>query len=312
MSICSQAGKLLLGFPLVFLTVLFQPLSSRAQGDTLLEVYVEDHEALPGEQNVVIPIYMKNYSDTVAGFMLWLQLDRPDIMQFQEVFDISGTLISGWEYVDVNSLGGHGYDILVVGLANLPTPPNMPGIGYPQLGEIPLVKVVANVYDIPDTMTERTAAIYINTEFIGHFNFSDQDGNSIGIAYDSILDTNWFVCTQWSEPDSICLNWEQVSGPPADSMEIHWDSLAYLDTTRVIVTDGSMTVLNTICGDVNGSGGVANIADLTYLVDYLFKAGPPPPVWQAANIDGENGVNISDLTYLVDYLFRGGPEPICW
>jgi hypothetical protein len=66
-----------------------------------------------------------------------------------------------------------------------------------------------------------------------------------------------------------------------------------------------------ICGDVDGNGSNANIADLTYLVDYLFRNGPPPPVMEAANVDGANGVNISDLTYLVDYLFRGGPAPVC-
>ena len=65
-----------------------------------------------------------------------------------------------------------------------------------------------------------------------------------------------------------------------------------------------------ICGDVDGSGAV-NVADLTYLVDYLFFGGPPPPVMEAANVDGEGGVNVADLTYLVDYLFFEGPEPIC-
>ena len=65
-----------------------------------------------------------------------------------------------------------------------------------------------------------------------------------------------------------------------------------------------------ICGDVNGSGAV-NVADPTYLVDYLFFDGPPPPVPEAANVDGENGINIVDLTTLVDYLFGSGTELNC-
>lgn len=310
MAMSSHVAKRLLCFFPIILTVFFHTPSPLAQDDTLLEVYVEDFEAMPGEQNVVIPIYMKNYSDTVAGFTFWLQLDRPDIMEFQEVFDTSGTLISGWEFVEVNSLGGSGYNILIVGMANLPEPPNTTGIGYPQLGEIPLAKLIADVYDIPDTMTDRTVLIHINSEFLDHFNFSDQDGNSIGIVIDSCPDTTWYRCLYWT-PDSICLEWEQVPGPPADSFEVSWTPCPYLDTTRVIVIDGSLTVLNATCGDVDGSGGRANIADLTYLVEYLFRGGPPPPVWQAANVDGDNGINVADLTYLVDFLFRSGPGPVC-
>jgi hypothetical protein len=66
-----------------------------------------------------------------------------------------------------------------------------------------------------------------------------------------------------------------------------------------------------ICGDVDGNGIGANIADLTYLVDYLFRNGPPPPNMATANVDGIGDVNVGDLTYLVDYLFRQGPDLIC-
>lgn len=70
--------------------------------------------------------------------------------------------------------------------------------------------------------------------------------------------------------------------------------------------------LDFVCGDVNDDGGFGiDIADLVYLVDYMFNGGPPPPDMTAANIDGEPGITISDLVYLVDYMFNGGPAPIC-
>ena len=55
----------------------------------------------------------------------------------------------------------------------------------------------------------------------------------------------------------------------------------------------------------------ASILDLTYLVDYIFRDGPPPLCPQEADVDG-NGASgdIIDLTYLVDYIFRGGPGPV--
>jgi hypothetical protein len=75
--------------------------------------------------------------------------------------------------------------------------------------------------------------------------------------------------------------------------------------------DGIGDACDYICGDVNGNGSNPNVVDLTYLVDYMFRSGPPPPVLDAANVDGTGGINVADLTYLVDYMFRSGPVPVC-
>ena len=56
-----------------------------------------------------------------------------------------------------------------------------------------------------------------------------------------------------------------------------------------------------------------DITDLTYLVDFLFVSGPPPPCPDEANLDGISAplpTDISDLTFLVDYIFGGGPAPV--
>jgi len=29
-----------------------------------------------------------------------------------------------------------------------------------------------------------------------------------------------------------------------------------------------------------------------------------------ADVNGDSGTDVADLTYLVDYLFRGGPPPV--
>ena len=65
-------------------------------------------------------------------------------------------------------------------------------------------------------------------------------------------------------------------------------------------------------GDVNGSGGNDpwNVADLTYLVDFLFRGGPAPvPIELNGDANCDLAVNVADLTYFVDFLFRGGPAP---
>jgi len=67
----------------------------------------------------------------------------------------------------------------------------------------------------------------------------------------------------------------------------------------------------TIRGNIDGDGGF-NIADLIYLVEYLFFGGDPPPCPEEGNTDGIGGLNVVDLIYLVKYLFQGGdPPPPC-
>ncbi len=65
-----------------------------------------------------------------------------------------------------------------------------------------------------------------------------------------------------------------------------------------------------IAGDVNNDGDDATILDLTYLVDFIFRAGPSAVCDDEADVNSDdNPSNILDLTYLVDFIFRGGPAP---
>ncbi|MCK4607736.1 MAG: hypothetical protein KAU35_10610 [candidate division Zixibacteria bacterium] len=65
-------------------------------------------------------------------------------------------------------------------------------------------------------------------------------------------------------------------------------------------------------GDINHSGGV-DIADLVYLVEYMFDRGPAPPCTEEAdtNVDGAPIIDISDLVGLIRYMFGGTLLPPC-
>jgi len=100
---------------------------------------------------------------------------------------------------------------------------------------------------------------------------------------------------------------------------LSWDpmrSLLFSDTNNQALTAyfdpnrDSTEIHGYLPGDVDDNGGV-NVADLTYLVDYMFFGGPAPCVLNAADVNGDCGINIADLTYLVDYLFLSGPVPVC-
>ena len=92
-----------------------------------------------------------------------------------------------------------------------------------------------------------------------------------------------------------------------------------------------------ILGDVNGSGVLA-LADVDYLLDYLFTGGPAPvpcndvadvngdgklslgdattllatlpcPSAIAGDADGDEDVDLADALRVTQYLFGGGPAP---
>ncbi len=233
--------------------------------------------------------------------------------------DVTGTLIEDWEYVDSRSLSGQGADINIAAFANMPAPPATPGI-LPQQGGL-LVKILADVYNIPDTAIERTVNMMIQYEIVDHFNFSLPDGSSIGILYNEITDTSCWTCNIWC--GSVCCDLVKVSEPPfgdyanCDSTDISLELSPYVDTDKIIIIDGSLTVLVTpecICGDINGDEyHLSDISDLTYMVDYIFGGGPEPAEFVCADVNSSGGtlINISDLTYLVNYLFTGGDDPVC-
>ncbi len=55
-----------------------------------------------------------------------------------------------------------------------------------------------------------------------------------------------------------------------------------------------------------------SIADLVYMVEYMFSGGPEPLCAEEGDIDGAGGdpaIGIDDLVYLVEYMFGGGPYP---
>ena len=68
--------------------------------------------------------------------------------------------------------------------------------------------------------------------------------------------------------------------------------------------------LRYITGDANTDGEI-NIADIVYLINYLFIGGPPPTPIVAGDANCDGKTNVVDVVYLINYLFIGGPPPGC-
>lgn len=223
--------------------------------------------------------------------------------------DVTGTLIENWEFVESRSIATP-YNLRLAALANESPPPYTRGIGYPQTGQIPLIKILADIYDIPDTATERDVKIYIQYENLDYFGFSDEHGDAIGVITDTILDSNCWECLNWD--GEVCIWFELTSCAGAFDSVSCCDTIlsGHLDTSVVKIRHGTLTVLAGLCGDINGNSAI-NLLDVTYLIAYLYKGGPPPPSEWASDVNSSGGINLLDVTYLIAYLYKGGPVPNC-
>jgi len=63
------------------------------------------------------------------------------------------------------------------------------------------------------------------------------------------------------------------------------------------------------CGDANGDASTG-IADVVYLLNYMFKGGPAPEPLCVGDADGNGEINIGDAVYVINYVFKGGPMPV--
>lgn len=364
---CSSVGLRLAALTVASLLLAAGPAFTQI---TDLIFQVRDTTAYPNNEGM-LSIYMGNGQDTVVGFDFWLQLDRPDLIEFQldsglaidttyydclewdgpvcidsvvsewfyactewegdscidsvytpgdpgvdwdflvidtsdiltGNFDTTGCLISGWELVETRCLGGAGYDLQVTALADLPPAPITPGIA-PQGGELPLIRLPFNVKDVPDSLTDRVATVIPSLGC-----FAKPDGQCIdeGIFIDTTYDTTYYLCLVWY--GDICMAWEEVSGPPYDSMAV--DTHVYIDTGIVVVIPGHVTILSscvelTLPGDVNGNGSL-DIADMPLLIDFVYHGSPPLPQPHNADVNGDCCINWDD----VSLLQAGGPYAEC-
>jgi len=101
--------------------------------------------------------------------------------------------------------------------------------------------------------------------------------------------------------------------PLTEGVPYYWKVTATdgvgLTSTSTVFT---VTYLQYLCGDADNDGIGPNIADLVYLVLYMFQDGPPPEIFLSVDVDGNGtGPDIADLVYLAMYMFQEGDPLNC-
>ncbi len=155
----------------------------------------------------------------------------------------------------------------------------------------------------------------VDMVFSGHSHFYQRNGPINGVTYmiaagggaplRTPAESSW---TQYTEkchhfvsfhvwPDSLKFKMVRTDGSVGDSLVYH-----------------AQEKPEVICGSINGDE-VAEISDVVYLVNYLFKSGDSPqcyrPYTSCADANGDGEVTIADAVYLINYIVKSGPDPIC-
>ncbi|MCX6825780.1 MAG: dockerin type I domain-containing protein, partial [candidate division Zixibacteria bacterium] len=108
--------------------------------------------------------------------------------------------------------------------------------------------------------------------------------------------------------------WTVQFSPSAEGLTMG----TYIDHCQIVSPTASNSPVNInfklqvwkLYGDVNYDG-ILNILDISYLIRYLYKNGPPPiPESRVGDCNCDFRVNVADIGQLIDYLYRNH-NPLC-
>ncbi len=290
---------------LLFLSV-FPLVNSAAQIPEVL-LYVPDTSVTPYSDHLLLNLYLDNSHYEIFGFQFVLKSSNPDLVKFDFStggFDSSGTLTSGFEYMEAIDRAGDQSELWFRCIADVFYVPGHRSGFQPQQGGI-AIRVPVAVNATPLTLLDPTSLLQIETPT----DFSDPYGYSIGVVEDTIFDTTFWRCTDW-HGDS-CGAYVQLPDGSAgfDSASVDTTPYGYLDTTQVVLRDGSLTVSYLKCD--NDDSGALDIGDLVCFAEFMFS-GPPGGSCapEFCDFDGSGFIDIADLIGLVDYMFNNGPPPM--
>ena len=103
-----------------------------------------------------------------------------------------------------------------------------------------------------------------------------------------------------------------------DDNDWRWVGItSHIDTANNVICGASPYLAPVVlalplfkCGDSNSDRSI-NIGDAVYLIGYIFKGGPTPPIERTGDANCDGFINVGDVVYIINYSFKQGPPPCC-
>jgi hypothetical protein len=159
------------------------------------------------------------------------------------------------------------------------------------------VSVIIDRSNVAPTIVQNYDTLYVgfSTEFSYYPEIIDPDDDEHTIWYPEF-------------PHWCSLQNDSVVGEVPDTI--------FIEPLTVVAQDicnfdtSSFMVEIYLCGNAN-SDDMINVGDAVYLINHIFKEGPPPDPIEAGDANCDGTVNVGDPVFLINYVFKGGPPPCC-
>jgi hypothetical protein len=281
---------------------------------------LQDHHP---NNNIVLPVYLTNVSDSIYGFSIVIASYDPELLRFRVAsqqdtviyakFDTVGTRCGGFKFFSARITDGTLHSqVRVSGICDPDSPrvvrPIPPGSGV-------LLKLIMETTDADSVCAlMRTHSVVLHIDRAsGSTSFSNPASQTIGCNYVLETDTTYGCCKTWNSNFTVCLEY----WPPEHMCITERLRCASIDTLRRMLIDGSNQFLCAPpcqCGDAN-SDGTVDISDVVFLISHIFSGGAAPATCIYAkghgDANGDGTVDISDAVFLINRIFSGGLAPHC-
>ncbi|HVP36239.1 MAG TPA: dockerin type I repeat-containing protein [Terriglobales bacterium] len=258
---------------------------SRAKADTTT-VFVGDTNAYKGYTQTEVPVYIDNIDQNIQGFTLIFSLSAGDRAYFStDHFKVSiDTICKGTirpcPHDSIISIDTTISRVLKIDKSGSLT------------SNFPTLEARG---DAGDT----TSPYCVGANVLGIAPISQPIGPGFGLLFKLYL--NILCVPDTSLPDTSTYINVYATLAQGDTLVREKKTLA----GRLFIFGGIKY------GDANADNKIT-VADVVYLISYLFKGGTPPVPVIKGDANGDGKVTVADVVYLISYLFKGGPVPHCF